>query len=109
MDKQKNGILRGALAATLVTLVYASSGEAADGGALYKEKICHTCHGEQPNQPVLAVYPKLGGQNAAYLLQQMKDIRDGRRTNGLSVAMKAVVSSVTDDEFQSIADWLAAQ
>jgi len=41
-------------------------------------------------------------------MQQMKDIRDGKRTNGLAVAMKAVVSSVTDEEFQAIADWLAA-
>jgi cytochrome c553 len=38
----------------------------------------------------------------------MKDIRDGKRTNGLSIAMKAVVATVTDEEFQAIADWLAA-
>ncbi len=82
---------------------------AAEGAALYKTKICHSCHGETPNQPILPVYPKLSGQNAPYLVQQMKDIRDGKRNNGLSVAMKAVVGSVTDDEFQAIADWLATQ
>jgi cytochrome c len=42
-------------------------------------------------------------------VQQMKDIRDGKRNNGLSVAMKAVVGSVTDEEFQAIADWLSTQ
>lgn len=82
---------------------------AADGAALYKTKICHSCHGETPNKPILPVYPKLSGQNAPYLLQQMKDIRDGKRNNGLSVAMKAVVGSVTDEEFQTIADWLSTQ
>ena len=82
---------------------------AADGAALYKAKICHSCHGETPNMPIMPVYPKLAGQNAPYLLQQMKDIRDGKRNNGLSVAMKAVVGSVTDEELQAIADWLSTQ
>jgi cytochrome c len=82
---------------------------AADGAELYKAKICHSCHGETPNKPILPVYPKLAGQNAPYLLQQMKDIRDGKRNNGLSIAMKGVVGSVTDEEFQTIADWLSTQ
>jgi cytochrome c len=82
---------------------------AADGAALYQEKICNTCHGPAGKQPILPVYPKLAGQNAPYLLQQMKDIRDGTRTNGLSAAMKAVVSSVTDDQFEAIANWLSTQ
>lgn len=80
---------------------------AVDGETLYKQKICHTCHGERPSEPVLPAYPKLSGQNAEYLLQQMKDIRDGKRTNGLSAAMKAVVGSVTDEEFEIISNWLS--
>lgn len=93
------GLMIGPQAATL----------AADGEALYKAKICHTCHGERPSEPVLPVYPKLSGQNSEYLLQQMKDIRDGKRTNGLSAAMRAVVGSVTDEEFQILANWLSTQ
>lgn len=87
---------------------YSTAASALDGAALYKEKICNTCHGENGAAPIMPLYPKVNGQNAPYLVQQMKDIRDGRRTNGLSVAMKAVVSAVTDEEFQAIADWLAA-
>jgi cytochrome c len=87
---------------------YSASTYALDGAALYKEKICNTCHGENGAQPILPVYPKVSSQNGPYLLQQMKDIRDGKRTNGLSIAMKAVVATVTDEEFQAIADWLAA-
>jgi len=56
---------------------------------------------------VLPIYPKLAGQNAPYLLEQMKAIRDGTRTNGLSAAMRPLMSSVPDEEFQSIAEWLA--
>lgn len=80
---------------------------ALDGATLYKEKVCNTCHGETGAEAILPIYPKVSGQNAAYLLAQMKDIRDGRRTNGLSAAMRAVVSTVTDEEFEAIANWLA--
>jgi cytochrome c len=106
MNKPSRLFLSGAAA---LALFAAPSLCAADGAALYKTKICHSCHGETPNKPILPVYPKLAGQNAPYLVQQMKDIRDGKRNNGLSVAMKAVVGSVTDEEFQAIADWLSTQ
>lgn len=96
------------LAATLGLWSICSAGAyALDGAALYQEKICNTCHGETGAEPILTVYPKVSGQNPQYLLQQMKDIRDGARTNGLSVAMKAVIGTVTDEELQAIADWLA--
>ena len=106
MNARRN---RYAAAAVLGLCVgYSTAGSALDGAALYKEKICNTCHGENGAHPIMPLYPKINGQNTPYLVEQMKDIRDGRRTNGLTVAMKAVVSSVTDEEFQAIADWLAA-
>jgi cytochrome c len=89
-------------------LSHSAGSYALDGAALYKEKLCTTCHGETGAQPILPVYPKISGQNVGYLLEQMKDIRDGKRTNGLSAAMKALVGTVTDEEFQAIADWLAS-
>ncbi len=96
------------LVATLALWSVCSAGAyALDGAALYQEKICNTCHGETGAEPILTVYPKVSGQNPQYLLQQMKDIRDGVRTNGLSVAMKAVIGTVTDEELQAIADWLS--
>ena len=76
---------------------------------LYKEKICHTCHGEDGTHPITQDYPVVAGQPAKYLMQQMKDIRDGKRTNGLSAAMQASVSNVTDEEFALIAEWLASR
>jgi cytochrome c len=98
-----------AAAAALFTLGCSGMLHAADGAELYKAKICNTCHGDDGNQPVMAAYPKVAGQNAEYALQQMKDIRDGKRTNGLSAAMQGVVSTVTDEEFAAIAAWLATQ
>ena len=57
----------------------------------------------------MPVYPKIAGQNKEYTVQQMKDIRDGGRTNGMSAAMKPMVASVSDAEIEEIATWLAAQ
>jgi cytochrome c len=96
------------VAALTLPLGLPAGAQALDGAAIYKAKICNTCHGENGAQPILPVYPKIAGQNGPYLLEQMKDIRDGKRTNGLSAAMKGVVSTVTDEEFQAIADWLAS-
>ncbi|MCK5525385.1 MAG: cytochrome c [Thiomargarita sp.] len=79
-----------------------------DGKALYTAKLCMTCHGAKGNVPIMPLYPKITGQSDVYLLQQMKDIRDGKRTNGMSAAMKALTAKVTDDEFKAIAKWLAS-
>jgi cytochrome c553 len=84
--------------------------DAADrGAALYEEKICNTCHGEDGTHPVTDDYPVIAGQPVKYLVRQMKDIRDGRRTNGLSESMRAAVSTVSDEDFQLIAEWLASR
>ena len=82
---------------------------AAGGAILYKSKSCNTCHGADGNTPLLPGYPKIAGQNAGYLMQQIKDIRDGKRTNALSSVMKPMTSNLRDSEIEEIADWLANQ
>ena len=81
---------------------------AADGAALYKAKTCIACHGPEGRQPIMPTYPKLAGQNKAYLLQQMKDIKSGARANGNSAAMKGVMHLVSDAEMEALADYLSA-
>jgi cytochrome c len=94
--------------ATLIAL--STSGVAqADGAALYKAKTCWSCHGKDANSPILPVYPKLGGQNADYIFNQLKDIKSGARANGQSAAMKGVMGMVNEAEMREIADWLATQ
>ena len=98
------------LSAAVLGLALGNAGVlyAADGGALYKQRACHACHGEDAKATVLPVYPKLAGQNAPYLLAQMQAIRDGTRTNGMSAAMRPLMASVPDEDFKAIADWLAS-
>ena len=80
---------------------------AADGEALYTQKMCQTCHGAEGKAPIMGACPKINGQNKDYLVAQMKDIKSGARSNGMTAAMKAMVATVTDEEFEAIADYLS--
>lgn len=93
----------------LTSQVVVQAAVAADGAALYAGKACLACHGAEGKAPIADTYPKLAGQNAAYLSQQVRDIRDGKRTNGQSSIMKPIVASLTDEEIEAIASYLAKQ
>jgi cytochrome c len=79
---------------------------AADGAALYTEKTCIACHGPNGNKPLLPSYPRIGGQNAAYAEQQMRDIKSGARANGQTAAMKGIMHLVDDMEIKALAMYL---
>ena len=85
----------------------------ADGAALYAEKTCIACHGKEGKKPLMGAYPKLAGQNAAYIEQQMKDIKTGARANGSSAAMKGIMVNaegdqlVSDNDIKEIAQYLS--
>jgi len=106
MKMQRNGILLAA--ATAVATLVSSPVMALDGASLYKTKTCIACHGPEGRKPIMPNYPKLAGQNKAYLLQQMKDIKTGARSNGNSAAMKGVMHLVSDEEMEALADYLSA-
>ena len=105
MKKQLNRLLL-AGATTLATLA-SSQVLALDGASLYKTKTCIACHGPEGRKPLMPNYPKLAGQNKAYLLQQMKDIKSGARNNGNTAAMKGVMHLVSDEEMEALADYLS--
>ena len=95
---------------TLGLAMTAFAGTALAGGAeLYAAKGCSACHGADAKTPIAPNYPKLAGQNAAYLLEQAKDIKSGARNNGQTMVMKGIVGTVSDDDLKAIADWLATQ
>ena len=93
--------------AMVLALPQLGTAVAADGATLFKEKTCLTCHGKDGKTPLLPIYPKIAGQNAAYALQQMKDIKSGARANGQSAAMKGIMHLVTDEEMTALADYVA--
>jgi len=81
--------------------------ETLDGATLYATKTCIACHGPDAKTPLLPEYPRLAGQNAAYTLQQMKDIKSGARSNGNTPAMKGVMHLVNEAEMQVLSEWLS--
>jgi cytochrome c len=82
---------------------------AADGEKLYSDNACATCHGATGNEPILPTYPKISGQNTKYLIGQMNDIKNGTRDNGMSAAMRALVSNLDEDDIVAIAEYLSQQ
>jgi len=80
---------------------------ALDGAELYKTKTCYTCHGKDGKTPIMPGYPKIAGQNEAYSLQQMKDIKSGARANGNSAGMKGIMHLVNDEEMEALAAYIA--
>ena len=79
-----------------------------DGETQYVERGCVYCHGPAGKEPVLTEYPKLAGQNEAYLLQQMLDIKSLARDNGYTGMMQPAILEISDEEFALIAAYLAA-
>ena len=57
-------------------------------------------------------YPRHAGNKQLYLYRQMKDILEGKRTNGNSEAMRGIRpfidnNNITDDDFMRIAEYLS--
>jgi cytochrome c len=79
-----------------------------DGQALYRAYGCSACHGDAGNAP-LPEHPTLAGQDAAYLIEQLRDFKKGARTNGLSASMWGYLKTVPDEELVAIAQYLSKQ
>ena len=80
-----------------------------DGAALFTAKACNTCHGADGKTPIMPTYPKIAGQNAEYLIAQIKDIKSGARNNAQAAVMKGIVANVADADLERIARWLSTQ
>ena len=81
-----------------------------DGGAIFKNPAkggCAACHGKDAKSPIMNSYPKLAGQNEGYLLQQLKDIKSGKRNNGMTAAMKGIMHMVNDEEMAALAKYIS--
>lgn len=53
------------------------------------------------------LYPRLGGQHAQYVAQQLKSFASGDRANDVSHYMRVASQRMTEEELQSVANYLA--
>jgi cytochrome c553 len=70
-----------------------------------KAEVCAACHGVDGNPPQPAL-PILAGQTARYLYLQIRDFKQGRRTES---QMTPFVKDVSEDDMFDLASFFAAQ
>ena len=66
---------------------------------------CTQCHGQQGRAAADGYYPRIAGKPVGYLLNQLRNFRDGRRHYALMVAM---IDPLSDSYLQQIAEHFAA-
>lgn len=65
---------------------------------------CAICHGT--NGLNAGGLPHLAGQPQAYIVQQLKDFRDGKRP---AVIMHQIAKGYTEEQYELLGAWFAAQ
>jgi cytochrome c553 len=89
----------------LVLLALPAGAHADPDAGKKKSAPCVTCHGPEGNS-ASGEYPILAGQTARYIYLQLKDFKEGRRSNGL---MAPFVAKLSRDDMLDLADYFAAQ
>jgi cytochrome c553 len=96
---------RAALVAAFLFPVAFSPARANPEAGRKKAKACVTCHGPEGNS-ASGEYPILAGQTARYIYLELRDFKEGRRSNGL---MAPFVAKLSRQDMLDLADYFAAQ
>ena len=96
-------LLRLVLALLIIVSIYSEASVPA------KEAACRACHGQGGAEPIVPSYPKLNGQNKAYLISSLKAYRAGLRKAGLAAAMAAQANQLSDADIEALATFYASQ
>jgi cytochrome c553 len=82
----------------------ASAGGSADAGK-NKAAVCAACHGADGNSASPA-FPKLAGQNASYIAQQLADFKSSKRQNPI---MAGQAQGLSEQDMQDVAAYFSSQ
>ena len=96
-------------AVALAFLLLAGPAAAQDGKTVYAQKGCAACHGPKGDKPLQPSYPKLDGQNADYLVAQLKAFKTQQRKSGQAALMWGMAAQLSDAEMVAVSKWLQAQ
>ncbi|HBB52964.1 MAG TPA: cytochrome c4 [Legionellales bacterium] len=69
---------------------------------------CSACHGPQGNGNDFAKFPKLLGQNQAYLLEQLQAFKNHQRQNDPYHMMQDISQRMTQKDMEDISEFLAS-
>jgi cbb3-type cytochrome c oxidase subunit III len=98
-----NKLLIGLLLTLGITGVANAAGDAAAGQG--KTAVCAACHSADGNSAI-PNFPKLAGQNATYLVKQLKDIKAGSRQ---VVEMTGLLDNLNDQDIEDIAAYFSSK
>lgn len=68
---------------------------------------CHSCHSFN-GRGAPPMYPMIGGQKYVYLVNQLKQFRDGARANDAAAQMREVAKQMTDEDIHNAATFLTS-
>jgi len=68
---------------------------------------CATCHGKEGEGN--AIYPRLAGQHAEYLVKQLVVFKDSLRTDTSASIMHNISSGMSFDQMEAVAAYLASR
>ncbi len=83
----------------------AAGGDAATKAATTAKSVCAACHGADGNSAA-STFPKLAGQQAAYIVKQLSNFKDGTRDNPV---MKPIASGLSAEDMQGLAAYFSSQ
>jgi len=90
-----------AIAATVMMASPVFAGDAAAGKA--KSMMCAACHGAA-GISMIPSYPNLAGQKEAYLANQLREFKSGKRDNAM---MKGMVAALSPTDMDDLAAYYA--
>lgn len=92
----------------IMTSAPALAGDAVAGMSAFNSKGCIGCHGAGGGSPVTTTpaTPKLSGQDAKYIEEQLTDFKSGARKNA---TMNAMAAMLTDADVKNVAAYLSTQ
>ncbi len=95
----------------IVLLVFLFSQVLADeasynrGEMLFFSKACSSCHG--PSAEGSSTYPKLANKDSKYLIDKMKNFKNGKAITVSQQMMSQFVEKLTDKDMQDLAYFLS--
>ena len=98
-------ITENSLQDNLITTSITQTNNSNSGKEIFLDK-CSYCHGKNGEGNLKDTYPKLQGQNSAYILLQLQRMRDGRRLN-VNPAMFKIIKRMDDNTFKQIATYIS--
>lgn len=89
------------------TCAYAADGDAAEGKLI--AETCIACHGVQGANPPAKEWPKLAGQHESYLIEQLLDYKQGKKSGRPDPIMQGIVANLSVQDILDLSAYYANQ